>query len=374
MYSGYYSATAGMATQFHRLDVISNNLANVNTNGFKQDGLVFGDYLRVSQNKRDEMPIKNHTFDSSEFLNRSITRVPIVDEMYTDFKLGKMIATENRLDLAIGQNDMFFLVETPDGGRRLTRDGAFTLSSKGELVTQSGFKVLDKNEESIKLPPNSQITFSEDGKIYSDDAEVTTMFFAQPQNLSELEKVGDNFFVLPNKRDKLKEDITNKIDVYLANTNLNNISNDEKVNVLRILKTEIDGAINETISHTKEIYPETKVELKDSILEALAIELSLLDKFKFETKQKIFNELKPQIEKTVNDMQDKDSMITEIKHSLNCETLRSGFIETSNINMVSEMTNLIETNRLLEMYQKVMSSQNDDMNRDAITKLAPTKG
>jgi len=147
-----------------------------------------------------------------------------------------------------------------------------------------------------------------------------------------------------------------------------------KVNVLRILKTEIDGAINETISHTKEIYPETKVELKDSILEALAIELSLLDKFKFETKQKIFNELKPQIEKTVNDMQDKDSMITEIKHSLNCETLRSGFIETSNINMVSEMTNLIETNRLLEMYQKVMSSQNDDMNRDAITKLAPTKG
>ena len=49
-------------------------------------------------------------------------------------------------------------------------------------------------------------------------------------------------------------------------------------------------------------------------------------------------------------------------------------METSNINMVKEMTNLIETNRLIEMYQKVMTSQNDDMNREAITKLATTKG
>jgi flagellar basal body rod protein FlgG len=294
--------------------------------------------------------------------------------MYTDFKAGKMISTENTLDLAIGQNDIFFLIETPNGGRRLTRDGAFSLSSNGELITKNGCKVLDKNEEYIELPVNSRINFSENGTIYADGDEITTLFFAQPQNLSELEKVGDNLFVLPNKRDKLKEGITNKIDRYLAKTDLEKMPNDDKVDVLRIFKTEINDSINETISHTKEIYPETKTELKNAVLETLALELSLLDKFKFETKQKIFNDLKPQIEKSINNIEDKQDMITEIEHSLNCETLRSGFIETSNINMVKEMTNLIETNRLIEMYQKVMTSQNDDMNREAITKLATTKG
>ena len=60
MQNGYYSTTGAMVTQFNRLDVISNNLANVNTTAFKRDDVVVGDFKRIFQEAKDEMPLKSY--------------------------------------------------------------------------------------------------------------------------------------------------------------------------------------------------------------------------------------------------------------------------------------------------------------------------
>lgn len=77
-----------MATQFNRLDLISNNLANLNTNGFKRDDAITGDFLRLYQQYREQLPLEDQTKASAKYLNRNLNRVPILSEIYTDRSLG----------------------------------------------------------------------------------------------------------------------------------------------------------------------------------------------------------------------------------------------------------------------------------------------
>ncbi|NOR58673.1 MAG: flagellar biosynthesis protein FlgG, partial [Sulfurimonas sp.] len=88
MQSGYYSSAAGMVTQFNRLDTIANNLANVNTIGFKEDNLIVGDFQRLYKEARDELPNGNHSEDGAQFLNRAMTKAPQVVDEYTNFAIG----------------------------------------------------------------------------------------------------------------------------------------------------------------------------------------------------------------------------------------------------------------------------------------------
>ena len=71
MQTGYYAATGGMVTQFNRMDTIAANLANVNTSGYKKEQLITGDFARLYKEARDELPIKNHTEEAAQYLNRS---------------------------------------------------------------------------------------------------------------------------------------------------------------------------------------------------------------------------------------------------------------------------------------------------------------
>jgi len=93
MQTGYYSSAAGMVTQFNRLDTIANNLANVNTAGFKEDNLVVGDFMRVLKEARDELPNENHSKDGAQFLNRAMTKAPQIVDSYTDHSVGNMQKT-----------------------------------------------------------------------------------------------------------------------------------------------------------------------------------------------------------------------------------------------------------------------------------------
>lgn len=267
MINGYYQATGAMVTQFNKLNVISNNLANVNTMGFKRDNVVIGDFERIFKQTRDILPLENHTKSAAKFLNRSIDRVPQISHEYTNFEQGALKNSNNALDIAINRKDLFFLVKT-DFGVRLTKNGAFNLDENGHLVTKEGFKVLpssyfdDENSE-IKIPANSTITFDKNGAVYSNGNLISNLFIAQPIEMRNLRKEGDNLFVL----DDLKE--------------LREVSNSNAV--------------------------------------------------------------------------------------------LQGYAQMSNVNAVTEMTGLIEANRLVEMYQRVMTTHMNDLNQDAITKLASTK-
>ena len=106
-----------MVAQFNRLDTISNNLANVNTAGFKEDNLVVGDFLRLYKEARDELPNANHTKEAAQFLNRAMNKAPQIVDAYTDFSLGNMEKSDNPLDMALSKEGLFFLVKTPEIGR-----------------------------------------------------------------------------------------------------------------------------------------------------------------------------------------------------------------------------------------------------------------
>ena len=139
MQSGYYSAAGGMVTQFNRLDSIANNLANVNTAGFKRDNNIVGDFLRLYKDARDELPLENNTKEGAQFYNRSMDRVPQITDRYTDFSLGNMAKTDNPLDFSLSQETLFFAVNTPNG-IRLTKDGSFILNDEGILVLNKAMK------------------------------------------------------------------------------------------------------------------------------------------------------------------------------------------------------------------------------------------
>ncbi|MCF6339144.1 MAG: flagellar hook-basal body protein [Sulfurimonas sp.] len=270
MQSGYYSSAAGMVTQFNRLDTIANNLANVNTIGFKEDNLVVGDFMRLYKEARDELPNENHTKNAAQFLNRTITKAPQIVDSYTNHSLGVLQKSNNPLDMALSREGLFFLVKTPDGVR-LTRDGSFTKDDEGRLVTKSGYEVLPSDyfssKDSIQLnQEDSIVQIDKNGQISTNIPnsvkliEGSKFFIAQPDNIALLKKEGNNLYRYDSKEE--------------------------------LVSLEESGAV------------------------------------------------------------------------------KQGFIEKSNVNAVKMMTQLIETNRLVGMYQKAMQVQMDDMNSDAINKLA----
>lgn len=262
MQNGFYSATGAMVTQFNRLDVISNNLANINTAAFKRDDVVIGDFSKIFQETKDELPIRNHTKSAAKYINRYIDKVPQISYEYTNFEKGALKESNNPLDFALKREDIFFLVETPNG-LRVTQNGSFSLNEDGELVTKEGYFVLPANffedRNYINFAPENEITADKDGNLYVDGELDATLFIAQIIDPRMLTKEGDHLY-----------------------------------------------------------------------------------KFSEENMQALQNS----------------------------NSVEQGFVEVSNINPVSEMVGLIETQRLVEMYQKVISSHMDDLNSDAINKLA----
>jgi flagellar basal-body rod protein FlgF len=128
MNSGMYAALTGNMIAQQRLDVLTNNLANVNTAGFKRDRMVFESVLGT---------VKNPSQGSG-----SLTDAPVMSgaSFATDYSAGPLKQTDNTLDLAL-EGDGFFVVNTPQG-RAYTRQGNFHLDAGNRLVNAEGYEVL----------------------------------------------------------------------------------------------------------------------------------------------------------------------------------------------------------------------------------------
>lgn len=131
MNSGMYAALSGNIAAMKRLDVISSNLANVNTPGFKKDRMLFESLLAGNV--------------SPPAVPQAATADPILqkENVFIDYSGGSVSQTGNALDLAI-DGDGFFVVQTPQG-RAYTRQGNFRLAADGTLVTADGFPVLGQD-------------------------------------------------------------------------------------------------------------------------------------------------------------------------------------------------------------------------------------
>ncbi len=149
MVRGLYMAGTGMNVQATRLEVISNDLANVNTTAYKKDVAVIESFKDMLTKRIDGTQSQQYTPAWEPFSIGTLSYGVSVEEIYTDFTQGSFIGTNNDTDFAI-QGDGFFLVDTP-AGMMLTRDGNFDVNIYGELVTQEGYGVYGKDGYLIEL-------------------------------------------------------------------------------------------------------------------------------------------------------------------------------------------------------------------------------
>lgn len=152
-----WAAKTGLDAQQTRMTVTSNNLANVNTTGYKKGRAVFEDLLYQNVRQVGASTSQDTQLPSGLHLGTGV-RVVATEKLYTQ---GNLTQTGNSLDVAINGRG-FFQILTPDGTMAYTRDGSFQVSAQGELVTSSGFAV----QPGISIPDGAQsVTIGADGVV-----------------------------------------------------------------------------------------------------------------------------------------------------------------------------------------------------------------
>lgn len=216
MVKGLYTAYTGMITEQNRMDIQTNNLANVNSTGFKEE-------RSVSRSFRDLLGLKIKDYSDAPWTARRLGLMnPGVklDGTYTNFEQGALRQTEQKFDVALnnglpdvddgsvndnmtaGGNAFFatsFASDDPDGGGQLikyTRDGNFTLTQDGYLVTSEGNNVLDVNNNPIQLDPIVDTTILQDGSIIQNQNVVATIQVARFDSPQFLQRYQDNAFII----------------------------------------------------------------------------------------------------------------------------------------------------------------------------------
>ncbi|MCW8854321.1 MAG: flagellar basal-body rod protein FlgG [Gammaproteobacteria bacterium] len=156
----------GLDAQQTRLSVISNNLANVNTNGFKRDHAVFEDLMYQTHRQVGAQSSEDTQIPSGKAIGTGV-RVVATEKLHTQ---GNIVQTSNPLDIAI-EGRGFFQVLKPDGSLSYSRDGSFQLDSQGQVVTANGYQL----QPTITVPSGATgLTVGEDGVVTVIAAGATT--------------------------------------------------------------------------------------------------------------------------------------------------------------------------------------------------------
>lgn len=194
MLRGIFTGASGMIAQEHRLEAVSNNLANVDKTAYKKDQTIFKafpDMLIRRINESGVGIVPAGSYDTMPFVGKLSTGLE-VNEVYTQFTQGALTRTENSFDLAL-EGQGFFTVLT-ERGERYTRDGSFTINQDGVLMTHNGNPVLGENGI-IRLQTNNFL-INEQGEIV-----VNTQISTDPQDMVSMD---GNDWEGPQVIDRLK--------------------------------------------------------------------------------------------------------------------------------------------------------------------------
>ena len=198
-----------------QMDVVANNIANVNTTGFKADRSLFEEYLRSAAHEDNFLAADR--------------RVAFVQDRGTfhDFTAGPAEQTKNPLDVAIDGGG-FLVVQTPTG-ERYTRDGGLQINNQGQLVTASGYQVLGSSGPIVFQPTDKEINIAADGNVTvlegtgrrdSVRGKLRLVSFADAQKLvkegSNLYSAGDGAAAQPNATSRLRQG-------YIEKSNVNSV-------------------------------------------------------------------------------------------------------------------------------------------------------
>jgi len=163
--SGYTTLTR-QSGLMNELRVVANNIANAATTGYRQEGMIFSEYVKRTGDGASLSMAQGNV--------RSLST-----------QQGPLSQTGGRLDMAI-EGDGFFLIETP-AGERLTRAGNFTLSAVGDLVTPDGFRVLDAGGAPVFVPPDvTDPGISPDGTLSDGDRPLAQIGLVRPAPEADL--------------------------------------------------------------------------------------------------------------------------------------------------------------------------------------------
>lgn len=190
MNRGLYTACSGMMLQLAKQDVLSNNLANLSTAGFKKDMTIAKEFPEMLLQRIGEV-------QNVAGVKRSIPPIEIgwigtggtVDRMYTDFSNGPVKQTENTMDFAL-KSDGYFAIQTPEGVR-YTRNGSFKLNDQGGLVTDEGYAVLG---EKGPIVPATPVVADDGGRINLADGTQDKMVVMRFENQDMIKKIGNSLW------------------------------------------------------------------------------------------------------------------------------------------------------------------------------------
>ena len=189
MIRGIYSTAAGLATATLRLGIVSNNMANVSTPGYKQ--------YQLPEEVGKSIDLQRFAVDPQGRPVGTITLGPQVGLSQLDLTAGPIQETSNPLDLAIAGSG-FFAVQATDGTTRYTRDGGFHADRDGSLRARDGSAVLDTNGQPIHLPPNADVAVADDGSVLANGNTVARIQLVDFPAGAQLNKVGNGMFTAPN--------------------------------------------------------------------------------------------------------------------------------------------------------------------------------
>lgn len=250
MIRGLYTAVSGLITQEAKQQVITNNMANANTTGYKVENLAI--------KKFDDVLIQNYDRISGgknvRTIIGSLSNGSRIDETLTDFTQGMLQSTDKDTDFALEGRGFFTVrVTAADGteGIYYTRDGAFHVNNQGYLVNSSGNYVMGRNVATGALEPmevgNRKITTDTNNNIFLDGELSYNFNIVDFENYNALEKVGDNLYRGENPIQS--QAIVKQSSLEKSNVNIIN----EMVNMMTVLRSfesnqKVVQSLDETLS------------------------------------------------------------------------------------------------------------------------------
>lgn len=207
MFRGLYTVTSGMIAQQRKTEILTNNMANANTPGFKADQSTIRSFpdILMSAVGNTNIPTKKglNLLNSDEIgaLNTGI----YLQETLANYTQGSLYETNLRTDVALVNGAMpvdpqsgttgtiFFRLEHPNGGEAYTRNGNFTLDGQGYLVNSQGYYVLSNTGQRMQFQ-NDDFQITKDGNIYAQDVQVGTLGVSFSANPDQLVKQDNGLF------------------------------------------------------------------------------------------------------------------------------------------------------------------------------------
>lgn len=245
MIRGLYTSASAMQTNMRRMDVTSNNLANINTNGYKKDGTV--------QRSFSEMLILRYDNKGKEEIGVLGTGVQM-DQSYSDFREGNIQHTNNKLDLAI-KGSGFFALQTSQG-IRYSRNGNFYLNDQNQIVDSQGNFLLNQNNEPIQIVPGREISINNQGQIFLDELEAETINLVDFENYEQLSKIGNNLYQAEDGIEEIEAEQSSIMQGYLEGSNVNVVEEmasmievtrayESNQKVIQTIDNSLDKAVND---------------------------------------------------------------------------------------------------------------------------------